>query len=228
MKRRYLSGLWLGSVLAAVFSMACGTDVLVVDGAASGAGGQTATSTNGPSTATTSTGTSGGGGTDAFLLCESPSDCTIVARTCCGVCSEPQLDDVIAVAKEQQQAYRESVCDPGQPCPLCAAEPNPDLFASCVGASDNAPGQCQAFDVSQTAIGACQSDDDCVLRNGLACCESCTTATRSTLVAINKNEEGALHDLVCEGDVACPECAPSYPPNAKAVCEAGSCRVAGF
>ena len=45
------------------------------------------------------------------------------------------------------------------------------------------------------------------------------------LIAIPSNAENELRALTCDGDIGCPECAPSYPEGAEAICDAGSCKV---
>jgi hypothetical protein len=218
----------LGSAFATLLLFACNSEVVVFDSSGVGGSGASGVTASVGAGATGPGSSSSGGGDDALFQCRGSDGCTLVARRCCGVCGQPELPDVIAVASEKQNDYRDTVCEPNESCPGCASSPNPNLFASCVGATDTTPGQCQAFDARKTEIGACTTPDDCTLRNGLACCESCLPADKNSLVAIAKDQLGTLMQMVCDGDIGCPECAPSYPPGAAAICDAGTCKVSGL
>ncbi len=115
-------------------------------------------------------------------------------------------------------AFRDATCStPNEPCPACATLDNPNLFAYCDA------GQCQEADVELEPWNQCEENDDCVLRAGLDCCEACT-AEYDTTVAVPRSHNQLL-DKVCDGDVGCPECAPTYPAGAEAECDQGVCRV---
>lgn len=157
-----------------------------------------------------------GGGADTFTACDGPGQCVLVGNSCCGTCGEEDLAGKKAVNGAQADAYFQSVCPDPTPCPACAAQPNPNLFAYC----DN--GTCRAADVRTHAVSACTSDADCTLRGGTECCQPCMP-TDSELTAVNKTSD--LSSLVCAPDEACGLCLTQYPPDAAAICNAGHCEV---
>jgi len=191
---------------------ACGGKVTV--DAASGAGGATAGST---SVATGSSTATGGG---MFNACSQPGSCTLVAKTCCGVCGAPMLSDVVGVGIGQESGYRESVCSPNPaPCPACAEQPNWNLFSVC----DVAASTCVAVDVAASPYSECAAASDCTLRRGLACC-TCSFAG-GDWVAVAKEKLGALSAAVCAPDQACDACEPAPPPELVPACVNGHCLV---
>ena len=206
---------------------ACGSDV-VVEGSSEGSGGagstgtlSTGSNTGGGSAVATVTGT---GGASNFKPCQSSADCSLVPQTCCGVCGVPELEDVLSVNVQFQNDHKLKVCgDPPPPCPYCATEPNPNLYAFCeIGIMG---GTCVAEDIRKSDLSACQTDSDCSLRFGLNCCEPCGGSS-SDLVAINRSQLGALEARKCDAAEACDECVPNYPNGVTTTCTAGQCQVA--
>lgn len=188
-------------VLTLAASAGCGSKVV----AGGGSGG---TGTGGTS--------SGDGGSTSFTACNGPGQCELVGTGCCGSCGTPELTGKTAVNSAQADAYFKSVCPEPVPCPACAEQPNPNLFAYCDS------GNCRAVDVRTDALSACNTDADCRLRFGTDCCESCSGDT-SQLVAVSvSNDLGAL---TCSPNEDCPGCIPGYPPGAIAICNAGHCMV---
>ncbi len=215
----------------AQFGAACGSDVTVLSGSA-GAGGSTSVGAGAGDPVSVSASISGSGPTSTatggppeFTDCNTSSECSLVAQTCCGVCDMPQIGDMTAINNKYAQDYNLFVCgDPPPPCPGCAAFPNPNLYAYCdsLGVGE---GNCVAADVRKNEIGACTKDAECQLRFGLECCESCV-GNPDDLVAINIKNGQWLSKQVCDPDhFGCPDCAPQYPPGAKALCVKGSCFV---
>lgn len=120
-----------------------------------------------------------GGGADPGA-CGPEDTCVRVPRGCCerrGLRGHPP-DDLRSAA----HAVR------GDVCPLC-----PSLGGrSNIGARCEA-GRCKVFDARrEKPLSACTEDDDCLLRFGLACCESCDAAS---IVAVRK--DAAIERLVC-------------------------------
>jgi hypothetical protein len=197
---RFLRATPLHLLTALAAAAGCGSSV--VDG--SGGGGTTA-------------GTGTGGGGSSFDACTGPGQCVLVANGCCGTCGMPGPGSLASVNQAQASAFQMSVCPNPPPCPECAQQPNPDLFAFC-----EPSGHCLIGDVHTNPVSACTTDADCTLRFGSDCCEACE-GNSSQLVALNKNSD--LHALVCAPDTGCPGCVPMYPAGAAAVCDAGHCAV---
>lgn len=162
------------------------------------------------------------GGGDDPTACDGPGDCVVVPRTCCGFCGVASATDMIAVEPARASSYRSSVCGPGTGCPDCAGRVDSFLQGFCVA------GHCKAVDLHGDPMTGCATDGDCQLRYA-ACCEPCG-APADGLVALRTDAVGTYRTLVCAPDAACPKCATSYPPAAKAVCDATTkhCTVTGL
>ncbi len=165
-----------------------------------------------------------GGGDDAFdAPCAEPSDCTLAANTCCGVCGRPSLGDMDAIAAAKEEAHRRAVCpDPDPICPGCAAMPNPNLGATC----DREEGRCTAFDIEQHEVSACTRDEDCIVRVP-DCCACGADTSAFNLVALRADRVADYLAMVCDTGMTCLECEPVYPPNVEAFCDraSGHCRL---
>jgi hypothetical protein len=154
-----------------------------------------------------------------WRTCSEPSDCVLVANSCCGVCGPPELEDRDAVNKSRTDEHFQEVCPEPQPCPECVEEFNPYLVATCEQQS------CIGYDVRRESFTECETDADCRVRVR-ECCECGGTTDPYSLIAIAQDGEAAYTDLVCGGPVDCPACEPVYPDNATAVCgDAGHCEV---
>ena len=156
----------------------------------------------------------GGGTVDD--TCTVPSDCVVVPASCCGSCGQPTRSDAIAIAADQQSAYRASVCGDDLGCPACFMEPDPTLLATCEA------GRCVVVDLATHAATECTSSTDCRVR-AAECCECGATITESTVVAVS--DGAAFEALVCDPGTGCPECAPVYPDTFGATCDAGRCAM---
>jgi hypothetical protein len=100
------------------------------------------------------------------------------------------------------------------PCPACASAPNPNLGARCV------EGRCQVFDVQRVPeYSSCQSNGDCVLRNGVECCE----CGGDGWVAVSRTGGTALVQAMCAPNSACAGCAPVPPPALITTCFQNAC-----
>lgn len=147
--------------------------------------------------------------------CTHNGECTLTSRTCCGVCGAPNLEDVIALPFSSIDDYRATACEGDPLCPGCASAPNPNLFATCNAAT------CVAIDVGATAIAQCEVDDDCVLRVA-GCCE-CGDTSPEALVSLRADALLDYLALVCDAEVPCDDCVPTYPDDQEAYCDAGRC-----
>lgn len=145
-------------------------------------------------------------GTMAGTACSHATDCVIAARSCCGNCGAPADDDVIALHREDEPAYRDEVCD-GMPCPGCFLPFPTNLYADCVES------RCVVLDIYDPANGfnTCEDDAECALRT-TECCECGATPSESSLVAIRADRRGEFSALVCEPETGCPECEANYAP----------------
>lgn len=192
-------------IAAALAAPACGGTVV-------GTGGGAGNGTTSTGTGTTTTGT-----VTAFDACTGPGQCLLVDKGCCSSCGTESLDSKVPINAASSEAYFQSICPEPVPCPACASQPNPNLFAYCEA------GQCVAADVTTNFVSACVSDADCHLRNGSACCEQCT-GSLDQLIAVSVANN--LPALLCGPNDGCPKCLPSYPIDAVAICSAGHCAVA--
>ena len=141
---------------------------------------------------------------------------------CCEGCFEPEIDDLVPINRSQAEAFFDDQCPNPEPCPDCIGCPNGNLFAYC----DN--GTCRGADLRVLELSECAGPSQCTLRAGTDCCEDCgeINATCGVLVAINKQQQSSLSELVCENEfMDCPPCVPSYPDEAFADCVAGRCQV---
>jgi hypothetical protein len=191
-------------------------------GASSGGTSSGGTSSGGTSSGGTSSGGTGGantGGSGGALTCgpeakacAQPSDCVLNSPSCC-LCGLPELSDFEAINSSFVQQ-----CSCQGPACGCATQENPNLAATCEA------GSCVGFDVRQEEYSACAGDNDCTLRNGLGCCESCQ-GSEFNVVAVNVNQT-ALVEAVCGDELqGCPDCVVQYPPNKKASCISNHCQV---
>ncbi|MGK4001558.1 BPTI/Kunitz domain-containing protein [Sorangium sp. So ce1036] len=159
------------------------------------------------------------GGAPDMDACEAPGECMLAGPGCCGSCDPVDARAFVAINRAVAGSYEASTgcgdvaCGP---CPeVTEAERTSQYFtATCER------GQCVVLDVRESPLTECTEDAECMLRNGLGCCEGCSG---EGIVAINRNAD--LAALVCpDGPVACPACAPIYPPGTAAVCVEGRCQ----
>jgi len=164
------------------------------------------------------TGGDDAGSTEPFDECSVPTDCVVVPASCCGSCGAASRGDAVAVNTARTSAHRASACGDDADCPACFAEPDPTLVATCEA------GRCAVVDLQAHPSTECAAATDCRVR-AVECCECGATISPSTVVAIS--DPGAFEPLVCEPGMGCPECAPVYPDDLVAACEAGRCVVNG-
>ncbi len=184
-------------------------------------GGDGGTGDSGVTDAARDTGiadTGGGGISD----CTAPSDCVVVPVSCCGSCGAATRGDAVAIHVDRRSDHQTIACGGGMAaCPACYSPQDPSLIATC-----NA-GTCEVVDLLVDPISECVDGMDCRLRTQ-SCCECGGDTTMEGLIAIPRTSEEAYMTLVCDdGPMAgCPECAPLYPMEASAVCDAtGHCAV---
>ncbi|HVJ20706.1 MAG TPA: BPTI/Kunitz domain-containing protein [Polyangiaceae bacterium] len=161
------------------------------------------------------------GGTPDLDSCQSPQECVLVSPHCCGAC-DGTVQDYVAVSAAGLEAFQAAHLCPDIACEPCP--PNdptianyPYITATCRN------GQCVPIDIREEGVTDCQTSDECFLRLGLGCCEGC--GGESELTALSDGTR--LIELVCGDDIPpCPACAPVYPSQYGAVCDAGRCTLA--
>ena len=151
-----------------------------------------------------------------FGACSGPGQCILAPVSCCGVCGQPTAADFVAINSLYADFYQKQRCPIALPCPACATATNPNLGARCV------LGRCQVFDVQKVPeYSSCQATSDCVLRNGVGCCE----CGGNGWVAVSQSGNAALGRDECAPNSACPACAPVPPPGTFATCIGNACNV---
>jgi hypothetical protein len=183
-------------------------------------GGNTSTSGGTHSSSvTSSTGGSVQGGAANLTQCVANDDCGLRAKTCCGICGAPSSTDVIALSVEGMTQYTKDVCGGGPvPCPACATQMNPDLFATCRS------GNCKVVDLATSDLSACQQASDCVLR-AATCCECNASVETWNLVALSKSALADYASQVCGSEEVCAKCMPIYPTTIVPACVSGHCQI---
>jgi trypsin inhibitor len=168
------------------------------------------------------------GGSPNYDSCNDPTECIVVGNGCCGVCDGPNVGarDLIAYNRQYQGqlscGFLLEAPAPGANIPACAPCLPPDESTLKYFVPDCVNGQCTVVDLRSSPLTQCMTGDDCRLRHGKSCCESCGDS--NDLIALRKDV--SFERLVCgPGDVACPACAPT-PTSAVAECSNGRCEVA--
>ncbi len=179
-------------------------------GAFGGSGGVLTGGTGGVST--------GGTGGNSFSACNGPGECSLFPTNCCGYCGEAKLEGFVGVNNAKTTEANNFYCADPVACPDCVEFPKPNFVALCEA------GQCTPLDLRQTDLTSCKTKNDCRLRWGSDCCESCA-GNSLELVAVSN--DGALENAVCgPTDGACPPCAPQpFPPGSDVDCDQGHCRA---
>ena len=148
--------------------------------------------------------------------CVGAGDCVVRSVSCCGACEPVKAEDLHALSRN----YADVNSCPGVACGACAAddgEPErPYYGARCTNR------QCELFDVRNTEIAHCESDSDCVLREGLECCQC---ASAGPWVAVNAQLLSTANFLGCAPG-GCPVCEHHAPADdLSASCVSGRCVV---
>jgi hypothetical protein len=165
------------------------------------------------------------GGQASYDACTQSSQCTLVAASCCGPCEPSQLSDYVAINSSRSSDYLANRACTDVLCAPCLA-PTPETNQSGNYGARCVSGHCQAFDVRNTELSACESVADCALRFGVSCCEGCGGGLAAVSNQANLQQALCGDSSGTGGPVACPTCAPVYPSNAKPGCSAtGHCAV---
>jgi hypothetical protein len=159
-----------------------------------------------------------GGGED-WGACKSDDDCTTDSVGCCQACEPIDGSKLLVFSSAHsgdERKTKDNLCAAVGACAPCMAVDEWTATGKyfkpvCVS------GQCSLLDVRESALTACTTDLDCVLRNGTNCCEGCG----SDFLAVN-----AQANFCSSGPVPCPACAAPIPSGLAAACQKGHCALA--
>lgn len=152
--------------------------------------------------------------------CSQSTACIAISTSCCEPCEAWRWDMVVGVTTAGMNAIKETKCGPIG-CDPCDVHPTFAWFdAVC------REGHCVAYDAREMPMTECTDSSECVLRNGLACCELCSSELGGGIVAVNRDPAGAA--LLCEDYAgSCRGCSSgvAYPVGAQPQCDLGRCTV---
>jgi hypothetical protein len=139
------------------------------------------------------------------------------------VCDGPSVSKHDFIAYNKANEAKVLPCGVGDVA--CGACPNPETGQSTLQffVPNCVAGECVVEDLRESDVTACKSAEDCMLRNGTACCQSCGAGN-----VVSVRNDGSFEELVC-GDTPppCLACVPTIPSDARATCEPnGHCGVA--
>ena len=157
------------------------------------------------------------------VACTTNSDCVFESTRCC-YCHVGKLDDAVAVNATSAERYRSRVCAETAACPGCTngmRRVEPNLIATCL------EGRCVGVDITQTAITACTTKDDCKFRSDRCC--GCSSLGSGNAIPIGVGQDAAYEALRCDPGEACAECSAEVPegPDFMRGCD-GHCLILGF
>jgi hypothetical protein len=150
--------------------------------------------------------------------CTKNSQCIVRPSSCCGQCGAATREDIVALNADKALAYSSAHCGDSFGCPACYMDQDARLVATC------AAEQCKVVDLAVSEVTSCTENGDCRIRANV-CCECGAPTGVRDLIAINVLAEADFAEIRCDADQACTECAPSYPAEVMAVCEAGHCQA---
>jgi hypothetical protein len=138
--------------------------------------------------------------------CDTDADCRLDSAGCCAACPPVSEDDFEA----RNSALGPRICVNGAACAPCPdvreQERNTDFFrATC---QDR---ECVVTDITQTDSAACETSDDCFLRDGSDCCPGCDGQGYVPLSSVGFLEESCVI-------IPCPGCVSPPPANVVTVC----------
>jgi hypothetical protein len=147
--------------------------------------------------------------------CDVTSDCIIAQPGCCAAC-EPLAEEQFVAIHHARRDTLGGDCDVAcGPCnQVTELERTGQYFVPACGQVS-----CLLLDLRRTSA-ACDSDDDCSLRDGSACCEGCDG---TGLVALSSTE---YVEATCAPNTGCDGCVPNIPAEFEAGCnDNGHCVV---
>jgi hypothetical protein len=158
------------------------------------------------------------GGSPNYDACTKPTDCVVAGGGCCGICDAPDLKARDLIAYNKQYAANLFLCGgtagaaapPGDIACVPCLEPPADSGSLKYFVPNCVQGACVVEDIRTSSVSLCKTGQDCTLRSGNGCCESCGGSQ-----AIAVNNTGAFQKLVC-GDML-PPCAACEPAASGAI-----------
>jgi hypothetical protein len=159
------------------------------------------------------------GGSPDMDACTAPGDCGVATPVCCGVCDPADDRTFVGINRDFVDSYHSARGCEIVPCVPCPPVDEGERTSQYYAATCES-GRCVVLDVRESPITQCTEDADCILRDGVACCQGCDG---TGIVAVNRNAD--LEHLVCgDRDQGCPPCEPQFPPNMAPICSEGRCR----
>jgi len=153
----------------------------------------------------------------AIERCETPRDCIVISRTCCGRCGAAVPGDARAVNSVEHRAAAsrgEQICEPPAQCPDCYEQTEPTLIATC------RRDRCVLVDLSRDEVTACRTPEDCETTYA-GCCECGSPGE----IALARGRANDYRTMLCGTEpMPCPACAGD-PPRAIPTCTAGHCSI---
>lgn len=149
------------------------------------------------------------GSKPAVDACDDTSQCTIVDPGCCGHCDPVKATDLVASNVQRVNDVRD--CPGGVACGACPDVPELERTRQYFYTKCNI-GRCELVDVRETAAVKCVADENCHLRAGSGCCESCQGLGLVSLSSTQYLQE------MCQ-NVGCDACAPNIPVDYRAACD---------
>jgi hypothetical protein len=160
------------------------------------------------------------GGANDMDACASTGDCMALEVGCCGSCEQGNNHSFVAINRRHNAAFLQTRSCPGIACGACPVVDEVETTSQYFGAICR-EGACTVVDIRETAATQCMRDEDCELRDGVACCNGCDGRG---LVSVRPQ---AFLELLCADapEQGCPPCAPVIPPEFTSLCSAGRCVV---
>ena len=149
-------------------------------------------------------------------VCDVPSDCQVADAGCCPACEPVGASTLTAINVRRSQEHGARCGDVD-----CAACPGVDELSSTrqyFVPTCEVNKRCALIDIREHNVTECQTDADCRLRDGSACCGGCDG---QGLVSVSSD---ALFTAQCGPDTACPECEPIFSEHLPS-CAGSRCTV---
>jgi hypothetical protein len=153
---------------------------------------------------------------DDWGKCVNDSNCALVSASCTELCDPVSDEQLVAVNAAHLPLYGNSHCSgvfPGVPCKSLGETEQTRKYFKPVCQNT----RCSLIDIRESSQTECQSDGDCMLREGAACCAECDGYG---WVSVNQRA-----DLCGGAATACDDCTAPRPFDLHAVCVLGRCQL---
>jgi len=195
---------WRGVGFSLVVAVACGETSRTAPEEPAADTTTTTTTVTAAATVTTTTGVEGPAVPDEYLGCAFTEDCVVTHPGCCDHCMPASSENMVAVNRAAAPEYHASTCGSQLGCTVCVPLPNPYLHALCV------EGRCELFDLFESEIAECTSNEQCELRQA----DCCACGTDASWIAINGDRTEEYEELMCDPPRICDACPD--PPDVTA------------